>query len=511
MADDSPRVFLVGAGPGNPGLLTLRALECLRQAELVVYDRLVPACLLEHAPETAERICVSDLPGGHAQRYPQVQETLIAAARQGKRVVRLKGGDPLLFGRGAEEAQALREAGIPYEIVPGVTAGLAAAAYAGIPLTDRRHASAVAFVTGHENPDKPETAIDWATLARFPGTLVIYMGMTRLPQIVQALLTHGKAPDTPAAAIEWGTTGAQRTVTGTLEELTDRVRDAHLKPPAIVVLGEVVALRAQLLWFEQRPLTGKHVLVTRPRRQAAELVHKLEQLGAVAHVLPVVEIGAPPDWSAVDGALVNLRSFQWLVFTSANGVHAFIARLPHLGLDLRALGPLKLAVIGPGTAEALRGYHLVPDLMPAEFRSESLAAALRHQAAGQRILLARADRGREILREELQDVAHVEQVAVYSQVDVDLRCSPELKRIVAGDIDYITLTSSNIARSLLRSIGAEALTPIRTGRVQLVSISPVTSAVIREFDVPVAAEAKEYTTEGVMAALVELAGRRERR
>jgi len=266
-----------------------------------------------------------------------------------------------------------------------------------------------------------------------------------------------------------------------------------------------------LLWFEQRPLTGKHVLVTRPRRQAAELVHKLEQLGAVAHVLPVVEIGAPPDWSAVDGALVNLRSFQWLVFTSANGVHAFIARLPHLGLDLRALGPLKLAVIGPGTAEALRGYHLVPDLMPAEFRSESLAAALRHQAAGQRILLARADRGREILREDLQDVAHVEQVAVYSQVDVDLRCSPELKRIVAGDIDYITLTSSNIARSLLRSIGAEALTPIRTGRVQLVSISPVTSAVIREFDVPVAAEAKEYTTEGVMAALVELAGRRERR
>jgi uroporphyrinogen III methyltransferase/synthase len=505
MAEHAPRVFLVGAGPGNPGLITLRAVECLAQADVVIYDRLVPASLLEHAPVAAERICVSQLPGAHAERYPQVQAKLLEAARQGKCVVRLKGGDPLLFGRGAEEAEALREAGIPYEIVPGVTAALAAAAYAGIPLTHRQHASAVAFVTGHEDPDKPGNAIDWRALAHFPGTLVVYMGITRLPQIVQRLLDNGKDARTPAAAIHWGATGNQHTLSVPLVDLTDRVREANLRSPAIVVIGPVAALRARLAWVEQRPLFGKRVLVMRPRAQAGEMVHKLELLGAAAHALSVIEIREPADWSPVDEAVKRIAQFHWLVFTSANGVHAFVRRLRQQGQDLRALGSLKLAVIGPGTAEALRAYHLEADLVPSEFRSESLAAALAPDVKGQRVLLARADRGREVLREELKDIAEVEQVAVYSQSDVDFRNASAFRALSEGEIDFVTLTSSNIARAFLKGIDNQTRARIKVAQVQLVSISPVTSAAIREFDVPVAAEARSYTTAGIVEALLKLA------
>jgi len=504
MAEHAPRVFLVGAGPGNPGLITLRAVECLAQADVVIYDRLVPARLLEHAPVSAERICVSQLPGAHAERYPQVEAKLLEAAQQGKRVVRLKGGDPLLFGRGAEEAEALRAAGIPYEIVPGVTAALAAAAYAGIPLTHRQHASAVAFVTGHEDPDKPGNALDWRALAHFPGTLVVYMGITRLPQIVQRLLDHGTDAQTPAAVIHWGATGTQRTLSAPLVDLTGRVREADLRSPAIVVIGPVAALRARLAWVEQRPLFGKRVLVTRPRAQAGEMIHQLEILGAAAHALSVVEIREPADWSPVDEALQRIAEFHWLVFTSANGVHAFVRRLRQQGLDLRALGAVKLAVIGPGTAEALRSYHLEADLVPSEFRSESLAAALAPAVRGKRVLLARADRGREVLREELKDVAEVEQIAVYSQIDVDFRDAPAFRALSEGEMDFVTLTSSNIARAFLKGIDERTRARIKAAQIQLVSISPVTSAAIREFDVPVAAEATSYTTAGIVEALLKL-------
>jgi uroporphyrinogen III methyltransferase/synthase len=505
MADAGPQVFLVGAGPGDPGLLTLRAVECLAQADLIVYDRLVPRRMLDHAPAAAERICVTDLASGHAARGPLIPPILIDAARAGKRVVRLKGGDPFVFGRGGEEAQALRQAGIPYEIVPGVTAGLGAAACAGIPLTHRFYASAVALVTGHEDPTKAETNVDWEALARFPGTLVIYMGLARVAQIVDALLQHGKDPLTPAAVIEQGTTGEQRTVETPLQKLADTVRTAGLRSPAVIVLGPVVALRAQLAWFEQRPLFGKHILVTRPRHQGAEFIHRLECLGAVAYALPAVEIGEPNDWGPVDVALRQLAEYDWLVFTSANGVEAFIHRLRRLGLDLRALGRLRLAAIGPATAEALRGYYLEPDLVPAEFRSESLAAALKEVAAGQRILLARADRGREVLRTELVAVARVDQVAVYSQTDA-LEVDPEaLDALRAGRIDYVTLTSSNIARSFVAMLDAPSREWITSGRTRLVAISPITSAALQELGLPIGAEASEFTTAGVIAALQQLA------
>lgn len=500
MADRyQPLVYLIGAGPGHPGLLTLRAVECLGRADLVLYDALVPPALLEHAPATAERICVRELAPSHPDRYQHIQRLLIDTARQGKVVARLKGGDPLLFGRGGEEAEALRAAGIPYEIVPGVTAGLALA-YAGIPLTHRQLASAVAFVTGHEDPTKPGSMLNWAELARFPGTLVVYMGLSRLRQIVQVLIAHGKPKDTPACAMQWASTGRQRTVCAPLGDLPEAVSRAGLVSPTLVVIGSVVTLREQLTWFEQRPLFGRHVVVTRPRHQAGNLVRWLEDLGALVTVCPVIEIQDPPDWSAVDRAISRIESFDWLVFTSANGVQALLRRLRQVGRDLRALGGVRLAAIGPATAEALRGYQLEPDLVPPAYCSEALAAALKERVAGQRVLLARADRGRELLRDELQGVALVEQVAVYSQVD---RAGGE-NRTLAEDVEYVTLTSSNIARVFLQRLDEAGQERIRRGAVQLVSISPVTSRTIATLGFPVSAEAVEYTTAGVVAALLGL-------
>lgn len=500
----APLVFLVGAGPGHPGLLTLRAVECLQQADLVLHDQLVPPRVLEYAPARAERVCVSDLAPTHAERYGPIQQTMIDAARQGKRVVRLKGGDPLLFGHGGEEAEALSAAGIPYEIVPGVTAAVGAAAYAGIPLTHRSHASAVALVTGHEDPDKPESVVDWQSLAHFSGTLVLYMSMSRLRQNVQTLLKHGKDPRTPAAVVHWATTGEQQTVEAPLAELPTRAEAAAITAPAVVIVGLVVALRSQLAWFEKLPLFGKRVLVTRPRHQAGDLVQRLERLGAVPLVMPALEIREPADWGPVDRALAELSSYQWLVFTSANGVRAFVDRLLQQGRDLRALGGLSLAAIGPRTAGALRALHLEPDLVPSEFRSETLAAALTERVAGQRVLLARADRGRDVLRQELERVADVVQVVVYSQADV-VEADPDvLDQLRRGEVDFVTITSSNIGRALVAMLDPTCRERLALGQTKIISISPVTSAALRELGLPVAAEATEYTANGVIDALLRL-------
>ncbi len=500
-----PQVYLVGAGPGHPGLLTLRAVECLSRTDLVLYDRLVPLALLDHAPPTAERVCVADLAGHHPERVGLIHQAMIAAARAGRRVVRLKGGDPCVFGRGGEEAEALRQAGVSFEIVPGVTAALGAAAYAGIPLTDRRRASAVAFVTGHECPGKAGSALDWPALARFPGTLVFYMGVSHLDEVVRALIAEGKPADTPAAVVQQATLGCQRTVTAPLDGLTAAARAAGIQAPALTIVGSVVGLRGSAEWFERRPLFGRGVLVTRPRHQAAGLMSRLRELGAVPYLLPTVEVRDPTDWAPVDAALADLARYQWLVFTSSNGVHALIRRLLAIGRDLRALGSIQLAVIGPSTAAALRAHLLVPDFMPDVYDSEALAAGLRGRAAGQRVLLARADRGRDVLRQELAPVAMVDQVAVYSQVDAIEADPAVLDALSRGDVRYITLTSSNIARSLGRLVDEPTRARIRSGAVKLVSISGVTSRDVRALGWPVAAEAKEATVEGVVAALVALA------
>jgi uroporphyrinogen III methyltransferase/synthase len=497
-------VALVGAGPGHPGLITLRAVELLRRADLVLYDQLVAPHLLDHAPAEAVRICVTELGPCHAERITPVHETLIAAAREGKGVVRLKGGDPLLFGRGGEEAEALRRAGIPFEIVPGITAALGAAAFAGIPLTHRACASGVAIVTGHEQPGKPETALDWPALARFPGTLVFYMGMARLDQLAQALIGRGKDPHTPAVVVERATLGAQRTVRAALAGLAQAAADAGLAAPAVAIIGPVVAWHEQLAWFERLPLFGKRVLVTRPARQSSAFVDRLMEAGAIPLVLPAVEIREPADWRPVDAALRRLRDFHWLVFTSANGVTMFLDRLGRLGLDLRALGSVKLAAIGPKTAEALRERGLNPDLVPARFQSEDLAEALKKAITpGQRVLLARADRGRDVLRQELTRHAEVEQVAVYSQVDAVELNAEVLGALRRGQVDYITFTSGNIARALLERLDEECRQRLRSGRTRLVTISPVTSAEVAARGFTPVVEAKEATMEGMLQALIE--------
>ena len=332
------------------------------------------------------------------------------------------------------------------------------------------------------------------------------MGMSRLAVIVRTLLEHGKPADTPAAVVQRATTGDQQTVEAPLAELPAAVQAAGLCAPAVTIIGAVVNLRAHLAWFEKRPLFGKRVLVTRPRHQAADLVHRLEQLGAVVFVLPAVAIQEPTDWTPVDRALARLSSYQWLVFTSSNGVHAFLNRLRHLGRDLRALGGIRLAAIGPGTAEALERYHLRADLVPAVFDSEHLAAALKDAAAGQRVLLARADRGRELF-EELTRVAEVEQVAVYSQVDAVAAEGEALDALRRGEIDVVTVTSSNIARALVAALDLPCRVRLESGAVKLASISRVTSDAIRSLGLPVAGEATEATTAGVVAAVVEIARR----
>jgi uroporphyrinogen III methyltransferase/synthase len=505
MRDPSePLVYLVGAGPGDPGLLTLRALECLQRAEVIIHDKLVSPRVLDFAPPTAQRIGVDSLHERHTERWPLVQQLMIDLARQGKTVVRLKGGDPFVFGRGGEEADALRQEGISYEVVPGITAALAAATCADIPLTHRFCASGVAFVTGHENPTKPESSVDWAALARFPGTIVIYMGMAQLELIAKVLLEHGKPADTPAAVVQTASLGNQITRTTTLAQLDAMVRAEGLMPPAIVIIGPVVDFRPPQSWFERRPLFGQRVLVTRPREQAADMIRKLEELGATTFLLPVIEIRDPPAWTAVDSAIRRLAEYDWLIFTSLNGVQRFFRRMFELGFDLRELGRAKLAAIGPGTARALQNLNLTPDVVPANFRSEELVETLKAKVKGQRLLLARADRGREVLREELAKLAQVDQVAVYSQIDV-VQSHPELLLALSrGEIGFVTLTSSNIARAFLNALDETGRMRIHNGTVKLISISPVTSGTIRELGFPVAAEAKEYTSEGVVQALLEL-------
>ena len=505
--ETKPVVYLVGAGPGDPGLLTVRGKECLEQADFVLHDQLVSQQILNLAPAHAEIMSVRALADTHPDRWPHIHVKLIEEARKGKCVVRLKGGDPLIFGRGGEEAEALREAGIPYEIVPGVTAALAAGACLEIPLTHRSHASAVAFVTGHEYPGKPSSKIDWQALASFPGTLVIYMGFSRLGSIIRELIRYGKSADTPAAAVSHASTGEQRSMTSTLAGLDEAIREAGLTTPALVLIGPVVGLRPPITWFEARPLLGMRVLVTRPRHQATPMLHQLELLGAVPHLLAAIQIRDPDDWSAVDAALSRMTrgSFDWLVFTSANGVEMFMKRLQQTGGDLRALGSIKLAAIGPSTAAKLREFHLEPDLAPsADSRSETLATMLKERIKGQRVLLAQADNARDLLQSELASGAAIEKVTVYRQVESIERPSPVFDQLRRGEIDCVTLTSPAIARSFLAACDIVIAERIRAGQLQLVTNGTRISDAVRERDFAVVAESAEPTVESLLSALIEL-------
>jgi len=504
-------VYLVGAGPGDPGLLTLRGADLLGRAEVVIYDHLASNRLLDLAPPHAIRICAGKSSGHCTLGQDQINALLLEHGQAGRVVVRLKGGDPLVFGRGAEEAEHLAHHGVRFEIVPGVTAGVGVTAYSGISVTHRGVSSAVAFVTGHGDPEADEEArsvrvdrsrLDWSALARFPGTLVVYMGVTHLAAICRTLLKSGKDGRTPAAVIESGTLPAQRVFEGTLATIAEEARGHDVHPPALLVVGAVVERRRELLWYDSLPLFGQRIVVTRPMEEAVRTAPGLEALGAEVLLAPTVQILPVADPGPLDHAIGRLAEFEWLVFTSGNGVRFFLERLLSLGRDLRAIGHLKLAAIGPATAQSLARYHLRADLVPDSYRSEALAEALALQAAGRRILLARADRGRALLKEELEKVADIHQVSVYQNADAEN--VPELvaQRIGSGTVDWITLTSSAIA-TRLHALLPEAARSLVGRQIRLASLSPVTSATVNQLGWDVAVEASISTWEGLVQALVD--------
>ncbi|HEV3007100.1 MAG TPA: uroporphyrinogen-III C-methyltransferase [Pirellulales bacterium] len=491
------RVYLVGAGPGDPGLITLRGVECLRRADVVLYDYLVNPRILEHLGPAAEAVCLGRHGRDRVLPQAEINERLLREARAGKTVVRLKAGDPAIFARLGDEIEALSGVGIVFEIVPGITAALACGSYAGIPLTEREAASAVALVTGRECSEKSSPSLDYPALAAFPGTLVFYMGVTTAGHWTQALVAAGKPPATPAAIVRRCSWPDQLTIRTTLGSVADEIRLRQLRPPVLVVVGEVAAHDPGASWFTGRPLFGRRVLVTRPSEQTASLGERLCDLGADVLVQPAIEIGPPDDWAPVDGTLARLAEFDWLVFSSGNGVRYLLDRLCQQHGDLRRLGRVQLAAIGPGTAEALADYKLRPDTVPDEYRAEALAESLAVDAPGKRFLLARASRGREVLAEQLRAAGgQVEQVVVYTSRDVPVPDPEIASALTAGKIDWVTVTSSAIARSLSAMFGEQ----LRLTR--LASISPITSAVLRELGFEPAAEAAEYTMAGIVEAIL---------
>ncbi|MHC4404741.1 MAG: uroporphyrinogen-III C-methyltransferase [Planctomycetota bacterium] len=490
-------VYLVGAGPGDPGLITLRAVECLGRADLVLYDYLVNPAVLEHAPASAELVCLGRHSTGRVLSPEEIVARMLEGARSGRTVVRLKGGDPSVFGRGADETGALRDAGIPFEIVPGITAGLAVAAFCEIPITHHDDASAVALIAGQERHDKPESRLDYGVLAEFPGTLIFYMGVRKVGEWSQSLIEHGKPPDTPVAIVRWCTWPKQRTVRCTLGTVAEVVGQRRLRPPALFVVGKVVDRAPQVGWFAARPLSGTRVMVAGSPGTSEKLRDRLTLLGADVVRQPAIRIADPPDWKPVDAALEAIDQYSWLVFSSGNGVDYLLGRLFHLGGDVRRLGRVKLAAVGSGTAERLSRYRLKADLVPERFVAESLAQALVGDADGRRFLLARASRGRQVLADTLEEAgAQVDQVVVYSNLDVEEPDPNAAEALSSGEIDWVIVTSSATARSLVRLYG-DAL---RTAR--LASISPLTSTALGELGYETAVEASPHTADGLIEAIL---------
>ena len=500
-------IYLVGSGPGDPGLFTLKGVRCIQEADAVVYDRLAPRALLGYARPEAEKIYVGKKPGNPTMSQEEINDLLVEKGCAGMTVVRLKGGDPYIFGRGGEEALALKRAGLLFEVVPGVTSGVAAPAYAGIPVTHRNVATSVAFVTGHEDPTKGSQDVDWERLANGADTLVLYMGVGRLQEISTSLIAAGRDRETPVACVQWGTVPEQRTVTGTLRDIAARVAEAGLKPPAIIVIGEVVALREKGLdWYEQRPLFGRRVVVTRARAQAGELSAELERLGAEVHEFPTIEINPPEDFGPLDAAIRDLDSFGLMVFTSVNGVDAFLERLRHHGLDLRAVPrAAKVAAIGPATAERIEQSGLRVDVVPEEYKAEALIGALdAGSLAGERVLIPRAKVAREILPDRLREAgAEVVVPPAYESAPSSEGKEEVSLRLQSGEIDCVTFTASSTAENFVAAFGPEESARL-LDETRVACIGPITADTARKNGLRVDAEADEYTISGLVEAVTGL-------
>ncbi|MGD2030707.1 MAG: uroporphyrinogen-III C-methyltransferase [Desulfobacterales bacterium] len=496
------KVYLVGAGPGDPGLITVKGLECIQKADVLIYDYLASPILLKHAQKHAEILYVGKKGGDHTLSQDEINTLIADKAQKGLTVTRLKGGDPFIFGRGGEEAEILIKNDIPFEIVPGVTSAIAAPAYAGIPLTHRKFTSTVAFVTGHEDPLKEESSIDWAAIAKGIGTLVFLMGVKNLPVITHRLIHHGMDPDTPVALIRWGTTPRQITVTGTLHTISERAKDAGFKPPAIIVVGQVVKLREMLKWFENRPLMGLRIVVTRAREQASELVERLSDFGAECLECPTITVVPPDDFNPLDTAIQNLSTYEWLVFTSVNGVNFFFNRLYEKNKDVRALRNIHTAVIGPATAKRLFDFGLHSDIVPESYRAESIIKAFADKDInGKKILLPRAKEARPILPVELTRMgAIVDEVTAYCTRSVEDNADLLLKRLKEKTIDLVTFTSSSTVKNFHALLPPEDLQSLMQG-VTIASIGPITADTARHlgFDSHIIAES--YTIPGLCEAI----------
>jgi uroporphyrinogen III methyltransferase/synthase len=504
--NEKGKVYLVGAGPGDPGLLTIKAKACLEKADVVIYDYLANEAFLDHADEKTELIYVGKKGGDHTLSQEEINRLIVDKAQQGLTVVRLKGGDPFIFGRGGEEAEELVRAGVPFEIVPGITSAIAVPAYAGIPLTHREYTSTVAFITGHEDPTKEKSNIAWDKLATSVGTLVFLMGVGNLQQIAESLTKHGRSPDTPVALIHRGTVPEQKTVVGTLQDIAERAQREGLKPPAIIVVGEIVNLRGQLNWFENKPLFGKRIVVTRAREQASGFLARLTGLGAACIEFPTIQVVPPRSWDALDRAMMRLERYQWLLFTSVNGVKYFFERLEHLGLDIRELKDMKVGAIGPKTAEAVYKKGIRPDLVPDEYRAEAVVDAFRKwNVKGIKILLPRAARARDVLPMGLVKMgAVVDEIPAYETVQPDHDKGRVKGMLEKGEIDMVTFTSSSTVTNFVEMFREEGQ-HLKTwmAKVGVACMGPITARTAEEQGLSVSLIPKEYTIEALTNAIVD--------
>lgn len=501
------KVYLIGAGPGDYRLLTLKACDCLRIADTVVYDRLADPRILQYAPADAEYIYVGKASSQHTMTQDKICQLLVDLAKEGKTVVRLKGGDPFVFGRGGEEALLLQENGLPFEIVPGVTSAISVPAYAGIPVTHRGVAASFAVVTGHEDPTKESSDINWQQLATATDTVVFLMGVANLPGITQQLMAHGRSGDTPVAIIRWGTKAQQQVWTSTVAEAAEMAQREQIKPPCIFLVGNVVKLREKLAWFDNpamKPLFGKRILVTRARAQASKLTAALEALGADCLEAPAIQLQDPQDgFAALDAAIQQIDAYKWLIFTSANGVEYFFRRLKAAGKDSRALAQAKLCAIGSATAAKLAAYGLLADVVPGEFRAEGVVEALKDQLQqGDKVLLPRAAEAREILPQELTKLgAQVDVAPAYETVAGEIDQQKLAEQLQAGEIDVVTFTSSSTVTNLLKLLGPDAKRLL--AQVKLAAIGPITAETCAKNGLQVDVQAAEYTIPGLVEAVKE--------
>lgn len=496
-------VYLIGAGPGDPGLFTLRGKRLLEQAQVVVYDRLVSDRILALANPEAEMIYVGKISGKHALNQDQINALLVKKAGEGKKVARLKGGDPFLFGRGGEEAQYIRQHGFDFEVVPGITSAIAAPAYAGIPVTHRDATSSFAVITGHEKPDKTESSIHWPEIARGIGTLVFLMGVENLPYICQQLLANGRDPDTPVALVRWGTRPEQQVLSGVLQNIVEKVKQSSFQPPAVIIVGEVADLRPELQWVERKPLWGKTIVVTRARAQASVLAEKISDLGGEPLEFPSIQIRKEKNLNTLHKALHTLEHYDWIIFTSVNAVDIFFEELIKSGGDIRDLKGCEICAIGPATQKSLEKRGLRVKYVPDEYRAEGMLDELRNQVQpGQWVLLPRARGARKVLPESLRQWGlHVKEICLYETVAAGRITRETLDRVRAGRMDYLTFTSSSTVSNFVKMVGRENLEAVNS-RVRVACIGPVTGDTARSLGFNVAVMAEKYTIDGLLEAII---------